>query len=83
MLIKNMFVFFLALLFILGLHFPRGRSISATFINSITVVVSDVVPDQYVSGGGLPSGTWKFHSYHFHWGATSTTGSEHKINGKQ
>lgn len=34
-----------------------------------------------VTRGGLP-GTYKFAQLHFHWGASSDKGSEHKINGK-
>ena len=32
-----------------------------------------------VTRGGLP-GTYKFAQLHFHWGASSDKGSEHKIN---
>lgn len=36
----------------------------------------------YIRSGALPN-KYYFHSLHFHWGADSTTGSEHLINAKQ
>ena len=33
-----------------------------------------------VTGGGLPS-TYRVAQFHFHWGNTSSKGSEHTVNG--
>ncbi|CAL4140384.1 unnamed protein product, partial [Meganyctiphanes norvegica] len=44
------------------------------------VVGLDITPT--VNDGGLP-GEYTFAQYHFHWGADSSKGSEHTINGVQ
>ena len=48
----------------------------------LCAVVLEVGSGMSVSGGGLP-GVYNTVQLHFHWGSTSSNGSEHTMNGRR
>lgn len=36
-----------------------------------------------LNGGGLDGGPFNLAQFHFHWGTSDSTGSEHTVDGKQ
>jgi hypothetical protein len=48
----------------------------------ILVVVLVNATDVKISGGGLVDSDYQLALFHFHWGISSSSGSEHTLNGK-
>ena len=44
-------------------------------------MLNQTIPTMVISGGGL-GGSYLFSQLHFHWGDSSSIGSEHHINGE-
>ncbi|XP_077998189.1 carbonic anhydrase 1-like [Glandiceps talaboti] len=63
-----------------GSSAPSGAAMSLSN-NGHTVVVT-LTGDYLVTGGGLPS-DYKAVQFHFHWGNSSSEGSEHTVDGTQ